>query len=59
MMSAVDGSLHVCWYGEVVEIMAQARTKSNRLRHAHLVRFRPDKVKAECTWDQLELFGTA
>lgn len=58
-MSAVDGSLHRCWYGKVVEVQAQARTKTNRLRHAHLTRLRPDKSAEDCDQSQIELFPKA
>jgi bifunctional non-homologous end joining protein LigD len=59
LMSAEDGSLKPEYYGRVVEIMAQARTKTNRLRHAHLVRWRPDKEPQDCGLDQLDLIARA
>jgi ATP-dependent DNA ligase len=58
-MTAADGSLHRCWYGTVVEVQAQARTKTNRLRHAHVMRFRPDKDAMDCNSDQINLFPKA
>ena len=41
---------------QVVEVMAQGKTKNGRLRHPQLVRFRPDKYPADCGMDQLDHF---
>jgi len=54
-----DVMMNLGFYGLVVEIMAQARTKTGRLRHAHLVRFRPDKGAADCDDEQIEVFPWA
>jgi ATP-dependent DNA ligase len=42
--------------GRVVEVMAQGRTKNERLRHPHFVRWREDKRYFDCDRTQLELF---
>jgi bifunctional non-homologous end joining protein LigD len=55
-ISAPDGSLKRDFYGTVIEVMAQGLGKNGRTRHAHMVRIRPDKLAAECTEDQLDLF---
>lgn len=52
-----DGSLRPEWYGRVVEVLAQGLGRNQRMRHAHLVRLRPDKVWTECTKDQLDNFA--
>lgn len=49
-----EGGLKQHLYGEVVEVSFQELSaKSKRGRHAVLERFRPDKVKEECTIDSL------
>jgi ATP-dependent DNA ligase len=55
-LSNPDGSLRMGYTGRVVEVMAQLVTARRRLRHPHLVRFRPDKTSADCGADQLECF---
>ncbi len=40
----------------VVEIMGQGRTKNERIRHPHFVRWREDKTPMDCDRTQLELF---
>lgn len=42
--------------GRVVEIMGQGRTKNERIRHPHFVRWRDDKSPTDCDRSQLELF---
>jgi ATP-dependent DNA ligase len=44
------------YIGKVVEIMGQGRTKNERIRHPHFIRWRPDKVYTDCDRTQLELF---
>lgn len=44
------------YIGRVVEIMGQGRTKNERIRHPHFIRWREDKTYLDCTRDQLELF---
>jgi len=41
---------------QVVEVMAQGKTKNGRLRHPQFVRFRPDKYPVDCGMDQLDHF---
>ena len=55
-ITASDGSLKQEVYGTVVEVMAQGLGKNGRMRHAHLVRLRPDKAAFDCWDDQLEVF---
>lgn len=45
--------------GKVLEVMGQARTKNERIRHPHFVRWREDKTYLDCTRDQLLLFTEA
>lgn len=47
-ISLADGSLDEHMYNKVVEVSYMCKTKNNRLRHAVLERFRPDKDKDEC-----------
>lgn len=46
-----DGSLRLEWYDKVVEIRGNEWTKTFRLRHCVLLRFRPDKNPEDCTLD--------
>jgi ATP-dependent DNA ligase len=55
-ITAPDGTLKQEIYGTVVEVMAQGLGKNGRMRHAHLVRLRPDKAAFDCWDDQLEVF---
>lgn len=48
-ISLPDGSLADALYGKVVEVSYMCKTKNNRLRHAVLERFRPDKTMYDCT----------
>lgn len=48
-ISLACGSLSDEWYGKVVEVTYLCKTKNNRLRHAVLKRFRPDKTMHDCT----------
>lgn len=48
LISEADGSLCDDMYGKVVEVVYQCKTKNNRLRHAVLKRFRPDKSMYDC-----------
>jgi len=43
-----DGTLKREYYGKCVEIQAQERSKTNRLRHPILFRWRPDKNAEDC-----------
>lgn len=54
--SKQHGGLDPAHIGKVVEIMGQGRTKNDRIRHPHFIRFRPDKTEQDCTRTQLELF---
>lgn len=45
-----DGSLKPEYYGRVIEVFGQERTKTDRLRHAILHRWRPDKTPELCLW---------
>jgi ATP-dependent DNA ligase len=47
-MSNPDGSLKREFYDRVVEIRAQTMTRTSRLRHATLLRWRPEKSPVEC-----------
>jgi ATP-dependent DNA ligase len=51
------GEVHADYLGRVIEVMAQSRTKNDRLRHPHFVRWRPDKVASDCDISQLHLFA--
>lgn len=48
-ISEADGNLQDNMYGKVVEVSYLCKTKNNRLRHAVLKRFRPDKSCYDCT----------
>lgn len=43
-----DGKVKEKYLGQVIEVMAQGKTKMNRLRHPRFIRFRPDKDAAQC-----------
>lgn len=43
--------------GKVLEVMGQGRTKNNRIRHPHFVRWRDDKVAADTDETQINLFS--
>jgi len=47
-ISLADGSLCEDMYGKVVEVSYLCKTKNDRLRHAVLERFRPDKNMYDC-----------
>ena len=53
-MSCPDGSLKAEYYNRVVECRYQELTKTHRMRHATLFRWRLDKNLEGCTWDQME-----
>ena len=40
--------------GKVIEVGAMMLTDDKRLRHGHMLGFRPDKNWYECTYDQLD-----
>jgi len=48
-ISLADGSLDEHMYNTVVEVSYMCKTKNNRLRHAVMERFRPDKSRDDCT----------
>ncbi len=48
-ISLADGSLADNMYGKVVQVSYMHKTKNNRLRHAVLAEWRPDKTKYDCT----------
>lgn len=47
-LSSRTGELLPQCYGKVVEVEAQEWTKNHRLRHARLIRWRPDKTAKDC-----------
>lgn len=51
------GEVRSTFIGRVVELMGQGRTKNDRIRHPHFVRWREDKTYLDCTRDQLLLFS--
>ena len=55
-ITAEDGSLKSEWYSQVVEFQGQGIGKNGRVRHAHMVRLRPDKEMKDCTSEQLDVF---
>lgn len=55
-VTAEDGSLKASFYGTVIEFLGQGIGKNGRVRHAHMVRIRPDKAAADCGVDQLDIF---
>lgn len=55
-VTAEDGSLRADFYGTVIEFLGQGIGKNGRVRHAHMVRIRPDKVAGDCLADQLDIF---
>lgn len=55
-ISAPDGSLRPEIYGRVIEFLGQGVGKNGRVRHAHMVRLRPDKTLYDCLVDQLDVF---
>ena len=61
-ITASDGSLAKGFYGTVIEFMGQAVTKGFKVRHAHMIRLRPDKSwvnPPDCLLAQLEVFPRA
>jgi len=48
-ISLADGSLVESMYNKVVQVSYMHKTKNNRLRHAVLDHFSPDKDPSECT----------
>ncbi len=61
-ITAPDGSLVKSFYGTVIEFMGQAVTKGFKVRHAHMIRLRPDKSwvdPQDCLLEQLEVFPRA
>ncbi len=51
------GDVRKEFVGRVLELMGQSRTKNNRIRHPHFIRWREDKTYLDCTVDQLHLFA--
>lgn len=50
------GKVKQSYIGKVIEVMGQGRTKNNRIRHPHFVRWREDKNYLDCDVTQIELF---
>lgn len=49
-MSHPDGSLKKEYYSRVLEVRGQEWTRNNRLRHAVMLRWRPDKRPQDCDY---------
>lgn len=54
-MTKPDGSLKDEFYEKVMEVRYQEITKNNRLRHAVIKQWRPDKSMCDC--DGVDIFG--
>lgn len=52
----LTGQVKPEFMGRVIEVMGQGRTKGNRIRHPHFVRWRDDKAPEETDKAQFELF---
>lgn len=52
-----QGNLVASAFGVVCEFAGQGVTKDGRIRHPHLIRFRPDKAAADCDLSQLDTFS--
>lgn len=50
------GGVRAEFIGSVIEVMGQGRTKNERIRHPHFIRWRQDKNFRDCGRDQIELF---
>jgi ATP-dependent DNA ligase len=55
-MTAPDGSLKEEYYEKVMEVRYQEITKNNKLRHAVIKQWRPDKSMCDC--DGVDIFGS-
>lgn len=51
LTSPLNGSLKPEYYGKVVEVKGQERTKNDKFKHAVLFRWRPDKDKEDCIFE--------
>jgi len=51
LMTSPEGTLRVEYYNRVIEVRAQTKTRTGRLRHATLLRWRTDKQPEECYYE--------
>jgi ATP-dependent DNA ligase len=50
LMSDEEGNLKREYYGKIVEVKAQCWTRTHKLRHCQLMRWRTDKTAQECDY---------